>query len=156
MIQHVGGKGFMMFWHAEPMGWIICWKQGIEKTMEIASAYKTDIAYLHGPIWIAWIWPPQGMSVRRVLDCKLFAEDVIVGHRDCDGHGKLSSLGMVIGEYVTAPTRVISPKTVPHIAPETETAWALHVLGVALQEQESSERISMYSYEINLKDVCET
>jgi hypothetical protein len=81
MIRQGGGEGLMMFWHAELLGWIICWKQGIEKTMEIAFAYETDIANLNASIWVPWTWPPQGMSVRRVLDCKLFAEDVKVSHR---------------------------------------------------------------------------
>ena len=28
MIQHVGDKGFVMFWHAELLvGWMVCWKQ---------------------------------------------------------------------------------------------------------------------------------
>ena len=82
MIQQVGYEGLMIFWHAEFVGWIVRGKQGVEKTMEIASAYEADIANLHGPIWILWTWPPQGMSVRRILDCKLFAEDLVVGHRD--------------------------------------------------------------------------
>ena len=64
MIQHVGDEGFMIFWNAELIvGWIICWKQGIEKTMEFASAYETDVANFHGPIQVPWTWPPQGMSV---------------------------------------------------------------------------------------------
>jgi hypothetical protein len=58
MNHPLGGERFMIFWHAVLMGWIVCWKQGVEKTMEIASAYETDIAYLHGPIWVAWTWPP--------------------------------------------------------------------------------------------------
>jgi hypothetical protein len=82
MIQQVGDEGLMILWHAEFVGWIVCGKQGVEKTMEIASAYETDIANLHGPIRVLWTWPPQGMSVRRILDCKLFAKDLVVGHRD--------------------------------------------------------------------------
>ena len=72
----------MIFWHPELLGWIICWKQSVEKTMEIARAYETDIANLHGLIRFPWTWPPQGMSVRRILDCELFAENLVVGHRD--------------------------------------------------------------------------
>jgi hypothetical protein len=92
MIRQFGDEGLIIFRQAELVRWIVCWKQGVEKTMEIASSYKTDIAYLHRPIWVPWTWPPQGMSVRRVLDCKLFAEDVVVGHRDRNGQGKLSRL----------------------------------------------------------------
>jgi len=82
MIQQIWDEGLMIFWHAEVVGWMVCWKQGVEKTMETALAYETDIAYLHGSIRFPWSWPPQGMPVRWILDCKLFAEDVIVGHRD--------------------------------------------------------------------------
>ena len=89
MIQQGGNEGFMIFWHASLMGWIVRWKEGIEETMEFASSYETDIANLHGPIRISWTWPPQGMSVRRILDGKLFAEDVVVGHRGHKGQGKL-------------------------------------------------------------------
>ena len=81
MIRHGGDKRFIIFWHAEIVGWIICWKQGVEKTVEFASAYETDVADLHRPIRSPRTWLPQGMSVRRILDCKLFAEDVVVGHR---------------------------------------------------------------------------
>ena len=92
MIQHVRYEGFMIFWHAEHVGWIICWKQGVEKTMEFASAYETDVANFDGPIRVLWAWPPQGMSIGRILDSKLFAEDVEVGHWDRKGQGKLSSM----------------------------------------------------------------
>ena len=77
----------MIFRYSKLVGWMICWKQGVEKTMEFALAYETDVANLHGPIWVPWIRPPQGMSVRRILDGKLFAEDVIVGHRDHEPQG---------------------------------------------------------------------
>ena len=91
MIQQLGSKGFMIFRHAELLGWIVCWKQSVEKTMEIASANETDIANLHWLIRVTWTWPPQGMSIRRILDCKLFAEDLVVGHRKSTGQGKLST-----------------------------------------------------------------
>jgi hypothetical protein len=84
-IRQGGDKWFMIFWHAELVGWIICWKQGVEKTMEFASAYETDVADFHGRIWCPWTWLPQGMSVRRMFDGKLFAEDVVVSHRDHKG-----------------------------------------------------------------------
>jgi hypothetical protein len=82
MIQQFGDEGLMIFWHAKLVRWIVCRKQGVEKTMKIASSYETDIAYLNGPIWVTWTGPPQGMSVRGILDCKLITEDVVVGHRD--------------------------------------------------------------------------
>jgi hypothetical protein len=64
MIQQGRDEGFIMFWYAELLvRWIVCWKQGVEKTMEFASAYETDIPDLHGPIWFPWAWLPQGMSV---------------------------------------------------------------------------------------------
>jgi hypothetical protein len=82
MIRQFGDEGFMILWHAELVGWIVCRKQSVEEAMEIASAYESNITYLHRPIWVTWTWPPQGMSVRRILDCKLIAENVVVGHRD--------------------------------------------------------------------------
>jgi hypothetical protein len=85
----------MMFWHAELVRWVICRKQGIEKAMEIASADETDIANVHGPIWVPRTRPPQGMSVRRILDCKLIAKDVEVGHWDSKGQGTLNDRGGV-------------------------------------------------------------
>jgi hypothetical protein len=91
MIRRCEDEGFMTFWHSSLVGWIAFWKQGIEKTMEFASAYETDIANLHRPIRVLWTWPPQGMSVRRMLDCELFAEDVVVGHRDRKCQGKPST-----------------------------------------------------------------
>jgi hypothetical protein len=90
MIRQFGDEGLMMFRDAELVRWMVCWKQGIEETMEVASTYETDIANLHGPFWIPRSWPPQGMSIRRILDCKLFAEDVEVCHRDRKSQGNLS------------------------------------------------------------------
>ena len=37
----------MIFWHAALVGWIVCWKQGVEKTMKFASAYGTNVANLY-------------------------------------------------------------------------------------------------------------
>jgi hypothetical protein len=95
------------------VGWIVCWKQGVEKSMKIATTYETDIANLHGPIGVPWIWPPQGMSIRRILDCKLFAEDVVVGHRDRKGAGKgqrnLSVLVEVWGDDVAPLMSAVNP-----------------------------------------------
>ena len=66
-----------MLWY---VGLIFCGKQGIEKTMEFATAYETDVTDLHGHIRVPWVWFPQSMSECRILDCKLFAKDVVVGH----------------------------------------------------------------------------
>ena len=90
MIRQVGDEGFMIFWHTELlMGWIVCRKQSVEKPIKFASAYETDVANLHGLIRISWTWSPQGMSVCRIPDRKLFAEDVVVGHWDRKDQGKL-------------------------------------------------------------------
>jgi hypothetical protein len=67
---------------------MVCWKEGVEKAIEIASAYKTDISYLHGSIWVPWTWPPQGMSKLRILCCKLFAEGVVEDHFGTQGSKK--------------------------------------------------------------------
>jgi hypothetical protein len=80
MIRQGGDERFMTFWHTSLVGWIVRWKQGVEKTMKISSAYETDVANLHGPICYPWTWLPQSMSVRRIQNCKLFTVDVVVGH----------------------------------------------------------------------------
>jgi hypothetical protein len=80
MIWRCGNEGLMIFWHASLVGWIVCWKQSVEKTMKFSSAYEANVSDLYGPIWYLWTWLPQGVSVRRILDCKLVAEDVVVGH----------------------------------------------------------------------------
>jgi hypothetical protein len=81
MIRQVGDEWFMVFWHATLVGWIVCWKQGVEKTMEFAPAYETNVANLHRHTRVPWTWLPQSMSVQRVFDGKLFAENIAVGHR---------------------------------------------------------------------------
>ena len=89
MIQ-VGDEGLMIFRYAELVGWIICWEEGVEKTMEFSSAYEADIANLHGHTRVPWTWPPQGMSIRGIFESELFAEDIVVGHRDRkSGNSKL-------------------------------------------------------------------
>ena len=80
MIRQVGDEWFMIFWHAALVGWVVCWKQGVEETMEFASAYKTNVADLHRLIRDPWTWLPQGMSVQRIFDGKLLAENIAVGH----------------------------------------------------------------------------
>jgi hypothetical protein len=44
MIRRAGGKRFVTFWHAELVGWIAFRQQGVEKSVEFASAYETDVA----------------------------------------------------------------------------------------------------------------
>jgi hypothetical protein len=58
-----GYERFMIVWHAVLVGWIACWKQGVENTMELAFTYKANVAHLYGLIWFPWSWHPQGMSV---------------------------------------------------------------------------------------------
>ena len=81
MIQQVGDEGLMIFWYASLVGWIVCWEQGVEKTMKFASEYETNVTDLHGLIWFPWTRLPQGMSIRRIFNGKLLAEDVVVVHR---------------------------------------------------------------------------
>ena len=88
MIRQVGFEWFMIFWHTAFMGWVVLWKQGVEKTMEFASAYETNVANLHGLIRVPWTWLPQGMSVQRIFDGELFAENIAVGHRDRKSQGE--------------------------------------------------------------------
>jgi hypothetical protein len=80
----------MISWHASLLGWVICWKQGAKKTVESAFVYETNVANLHGTIWVCWTWLPKGISVQRIPDRKLFAEDFVVGgwHRGIDGDFK--------------------------------------------------------------------
>ena len=81
MIRQLGNEWFMKFWHAKLVGWVVSWKQGVEKTKEFAIAYETNVADLHGVTRVPWTWLPQSMSVRRILDGQLFAENLRVGHR---------------------------------------------------------------------------
>jgi hypothetical protein len=87
----------MIFWHATLVGWMVCRKQGVEKAVESAATYETDVADLHGPIWSCWTWLPQGMSVRRILDGKPFAEDVVFGHQGLQVKNTLNVRGGGVG-----------------------------------------------------------
>jgi hypothetical protein len=80
-IRNFGNEWFMIIWHAVLVGWMVCWKQGVEKTMEFASAYETNVANLNRLIRVRWTWLPQSVSVQRIFDGKLFAKDIAVGHR---------------------------------------------------------------------------
>jgi hypothetical protein len=95
-----GDEGFMTIWRAEVVGRMVLWKQGVEKTMEFASAYETDIANLYGLIRVPRTWRPHGMPMRGIPDGKLFAEDIVVGHRDRKGQKRLlAHLGVGRGGY---------------------------------------------------------
>jgi hypothetical protein len=96
MIRKGRDEGFMVFWHAKrAVGWVVFWKQSVEKTIEFASAYKADIADLHGLIWVSWTWLPQCVSVRRIFYGKSFTEDIVVGRHlrlQLEESGELSML----------------------------------------------------------------
>ena len=81
MIRQFEDEWLMIFWHAELVGWIVCWKQGIENTTKIAFAYETNVANLHRHIRVPWTWLPQSMTIRGIIDSKLFAKNIAVGHR---------------------------------------------------------------------------
>jgi len=70
----------MIFWHAEFVGRMVRGKKSIEKAVESAFTYETNIADLYGTIQPRRTRFPQGMTVCRVLDCELSAKDVVVGH----------------------------------------------------------------------------
>ena len=79
-IFQIWDKSFIILWHAKVLGFIVCGKEGVEKAVEFAHAYETDVADFHGPIRVIWTWVPQGMSVGRIPDSKLFSKDVVVSH----------------------------------------------------------------------------
>ena len=88
MFWTLGDKLLIVLWHTEQaMGLIVFGKQSIEKTVEFAFAYVTDVANLHGAIQSPQTWPrlPQGMTICRIPDHKLFTKDVIVGHWAIEG-----------------------------------------------------------------------
>jgi len=70
----------MVFWHAELVGWIICREQSVEKTVEFASSYETNVTDLYGSIRVPWVRLPQCMTERWILGCKLIAKGVVVVH----------------------------------------------------------------------------
>jgi hypothetical protein len=87
----------MILWHSESaMGWMVCRKQSIEKTVEFAFAYVADVADFHRAIKPPWVWLPQSMSICRILYRKLFAEGVVVGHAVCGykDYGEPRNLGV--------------------------------------------------------------
>jgi hypothetical protein len=80
MVGQTGDKRLMIFWYAEPVGWMVRRKERVEKTMESASAYETDVANLHRAIQFRRTGIPKSTPARRILDRKLRTKDVIVGH----------------------------------------------------------------------------
>jgi hypothetical protein len=53
----------MMFWYAGLVGWMIRRKKSIEKAVELALTYETDVANLGGAIQLRWTGLPQSMAV---------------------------------------------------------------------------------------------
>jgi len=48
MFRCVRGEGLVMLWHTESaMGWMVCWKQSIEETVEFAFTHVTDVAHFY-------------------------------------------------------------------------------------------------------------
>jgi hypothetical protein len=63
MIGQFGDKWFMVFWYARLVRWMIRRKKSIEKAVESAFAYETNIANLDWTIQPRWTGLPQGMAV---------------------------------------------------------------------------------------------
>jgi hypothetical protein len=81
MVFHVERQLFVVIWNIEVvMGRMCRGKENIEETVEFASANVADVANFHGGTHPR-IWVPKGMSIGRKFDCKVVAEDIIVGHR---------------------------------------------------------------------------
>jgi hypothetical protein len=40
----------MIFWYTEDLGWMVLGMESVEKAVESAFSYKTDVADLHGGI----------------------------------------------------------------------------------------------------------
>jgi hypothetical protein len=63
MTGQFGNKWFMMFWYTRHVGWMIGRKKSIEKAVESAFTYETDVANLDGAIQPRWAGLPQSMTV---------------------------------------------------------------------------------------------
>lgn len=50
MIGHAGLKYLMMLWYTEVVGWVVSGKKSIEKPVELALTYETDVTNLHGAL----------------------------------------------------------------------------------------------------------
>jgi hypothetical protein len=80
VIVHTGSKLFVLLWNTKSMG-RICWaEQNIEKTVELPIPNETNVANRYSGIPTAWSWFPKRVSVGWILDCKVMAENVVVGH----------------------------------------------------------------------------
>jgi hypothetical protein len=62
------------------MGWVIRRKKGIKQPAKLAFANETDVTDFYSRIKSPWTWLPQSMSVCRIFQPELVAEDIIVGH----------------------------------------------------------------------------
>ena len=63
MIGQFGDKWFMIFWYAELVGRMVRGKESIEKAVESAFAYETDVANLNRAMLPRWPGLPQSMAV---------------------------------------------------------------------------------------------
>jgi hypothetical protein len=63
MIGQFEDKWFMMFWYARFVGWMIGRKKSIEKAVESAFTYETDVANLNRAMLLRWTGLPQSMAV---------------------------------------------------------------------------------------------
>jgi len=63
MFRALGNELFIILWY---VGLIFCGKQSIEKTVESATAYETDIADFDRVIRFGWTRLPQSVSVCRI------------------------------------------------------------------------------------------
>jgi hypothetical protein len=49
MIELVRCELFVVLWYTEFVGWIVCGDKCVEKTVESAPAYETNVAGFHRP-----------------------------------------------------------------------------------------------------------
>jgi hypothetical protein len=80
MVRKTRDKWLVVFWYTELVGRMVRGKESIEKAVESAPAYETDVANLHGEIRLRRTGIPKGTPTHRVIDCKLCTEDIVVGH----------------------------------------------------------------------------
>ena len=87
VIRQAGVKWLVILWYTELVGWMVCGKEGIEKSVESALAYEANIADFHGTRQPRRTGFPQSMSIRRVLRRKPPSKDVVVCHWSWEGWG---------------------------------------------------------------------
>ena len=63
MIGQFGDKWFIVFWYAGLVRWMIRRKKSIEKAVESAFTYETDVSNLDGAIQPRRTGLPQSMAV---------------------------------------------------------------------------------------------